>query len=56
MPYMHGAPVPALPQQKGLDFAIRLGLALNCTINRRSIFARKNYYYPDLPKGFDKPV
>jgi aspartyl-tRNA(Asn)/glutamyl-tRNA(Gln) amidotransferase subunit B len=44
----------ALPvlNRKVVDFAIRLGLALGCTINRKSIFARKNYYYPDLPKGY----
>lgn len=44
----------ALPvlNRKVVTFAIKLGLALNCTINRRSIFARKNYYYPDLPKGY----
>jgi aspartyl-tRNA(Asn)/glutamyl-tRNA(Gln) amidotransferase subunit B len=35
-----------------LEHAIRFGLAVNGTINRRSIFARKNYFYPDLPKGY----
>ena len=35
-----------------VDFAVRAGLATHCKINRRSIFARKNYYYPDLPKGY----
>jgi aspartyl/glutamyl-tRNA(Asn/Gln) amidotransferase, B subunit len=44
-----------------VDMAIRMGLAVNCTIARKSIFARKNYFYPDLPKGFqisqyDMPV
>ena len=44
----------ALPvlNKKVVDFAIKAGLATHCTINRRSIFARKNYYYPDLPKGY----
>ncbi|HWV57014.1 MAG TPA: Asp-tRNA(Asn)/Glu-tRNA(Gln) amidotransferase subunit GatB [Longimicrobiales bacterium] len=40
---------------------IRAGLGLNCEIHERSIFARKNYFYPDLPKGyqitqFDRPI
>jgi aspartyl-tRNA(Asn)/glutamyl-tRNA(Gln) amidotransferase subunit B len=35
-----------------VEHAIRFGLAVNGTINRRSVFARKNYFYPDLPKGY----
>ena len=35
-----------------VEHAVRFGLAVNATINRRSIFARKNYFYPDLPKGY----
>jgi aspartyl-tRNA(Asn)/glutamyl-tRNA(Gln) amidotransferase subunit B len=35
-----------------VEHAIRFGLAVNATINRRSVFARKNYFYPDLPKGY----
>jgi aspartyl-tRNA(Asn)/glutamyl-tRNA(Gln) amidotransferase subunit B len=35
-----------------VEHAIRFGLAVGATINRRSIFARKNYFYPDLPKGY----
>lgn len=44
-----------------VDLAIRMGLATDCTIQPVSVFARKNYFYPDLPKGyqitqFDKPI
>ncbi len=53
----------ALPvlNAKAVEFAVRASLALNCEVRERSIFARKNYFYPDLPKGyqisqFDKPV
>jgi len=35
-----------------VEHAIRFGLAIDATINPRSIFARKNYFYPDLPKGY----
>ncbi|MEX1138460.1 MAG: Asp-tRNA(Asn)/Glu-tRNA(Gln) amidotransferase subunit GatB [Bacteroidota bacterium] len=44
-----------------VEFVIRMGLATHCAIADRSVFARKNYFYPDLPKGyqisqFDKPI
>ncbi|HBY05795.1 MAG: Aspartyl/glutamyl-tRNA(Asn/Gln) amidotransferase subunit B [candidate division TM6 bacterium GW2011_GWE2_42_60] len=47
--------------KKVVHYAIMTGLATNCTINRKSEFSRKHYFYPDLPKGFqitqgDKPI
>ncbi len=38
--------------EKAIDFALRAGLALECDINQYNEFARKNYFYPDLPKGY----
>jgi len=53
----------ALPAANGaaIGLAVRGALALGCTVHPRSIFARKNYFYPDLPKGyqisqFDQPL
>jgi len=46
---------------RAVELAVRIGLATLCRINETSIFARKNYFYPDLPKGyqitqFDRPI
>ena len=41
-----------VPNRAAVEHAIRFGIAIGATINRRSIFARKNYFYPDLPKGY----
>jgi len=41
-----------VPNRAALDKAIAFGLAINATIARHSVFARKNYFYPDLPKGY----
>jgi len=37
---------------KAIEYAVKLGLALNCEIEQHNYFARKNYFYPDLPKGY----
>jgi len=61
-PVCQGMPgvLPVL-NKKVVEFAIRMGLATEATINRWNQFARKNYFYPDLPKGYqtsqyDKPI
>lgn len=53
----------ALPvlNERVVEFAVKTGLALNCKVNTKSTFSRKNYFYPDLPKGyqisqFDEPI
>ncbi|MDX1687501.1 MAG: Asp-tRNA(Asn)/Glu-tRNA(Gln) amidotransferase subunit GatB [Candidatus Promineifilaceae bacterium] len=38
--------------RRAVEFALRVALALNCEIQEHNIFARKNYFYPDLPKGY----
>jgi len=53
----------ALPvvNEQAIELAVLAALALNCEVRRRSVFARKNYFYPDLPKGYqitqyDRPL
>ncbi len=53
----------ALPvlNRRALEFGVKMGIATNCSIADRSVFARKNYFYPDLPKGYqisqyDRPI
>ena len=47
----HPGTLPKL-NKKAVEYAIRMGLACGCDITRHTIFDRKNYFYPDLPKGF----
>ncbi len=47
----HPGTLPKL-NRKAVEYAIRMGLACDCEVSRFSIFDRKNYFYPDLPKGY----
>lgn len=47
----HPGTLPKMNKQ-AVEYAIRLGIALNCHIEQQNYFARKNYFYPDLPKGY----
>lgn len=47
----HPGTLPRL-NKKAVEYAVKLGMALGCEINRRTSFDRKNYFYADLPKGF----
>jgi aspartyl-tRNA(Asn)/glutamyl-tRNA(Gln) amidotransferase subunit B len=38
--------------KKAVEHAVKMGIACGCTINEKNYFARKHYFYPDLPKGF----
>ena len=52
-PVCSGLPgVLPVVNEMAVEYGMKVALALDCTINRTSIFARKNYFYPDLPKGY----
>ncbi|MEK7226781.1 MAG: Asp-tRNA(Asn)/Glu-tRNA(Gln) amidotransferase GatCAB subunit B, partial [Bacteroidota bacterium] len=58
-PNTHVSPVTlghpgTLPKmnRRAIEFAVKMGLACHCEIERDNYFARKNYFYPDLPKGY----
>ena len=47
----HPGSLPVM-NKKTIEFAIKLGIACGCDITEKQHFARKNYFYPDLPKGY----
>jgi aspartyl-tRNA(Asn)/glutamyl-tRNA(Gln) amidotransferase subunit B len=47
----HPGTLPKM-NRKAVEFAIKMGLACHCDIEQKNYFARKNYFYPDLPKGY----
>jgi aspartyl-tRNA(Asn)/glutamyl-tRNA(Gln) amidotransferase subunit B len=47
----HPGTLPML-NKKAVELAVRMGIACNCSIAGKNVFARKNYFYPDLPKGY----
>jgi aspartyl/glutamyl-tRNA(Asn/Gln) amidotransferase, B subunit len=47
----HPGTLPKL-NRKAIEYAVKMGLACHCSITRHNYFARKNYFYPDLPKGY----